>query len=114
MTESAKKLKEKSNSEPNIGLFLCKCGKNIGGTVDIDQLAKEFENHPNVKLVQVNNYTCSDPGQVEIETAIEEQGIEKIVVAACSPRLHGPTWKTLLRRMEINSEGIDRYGNCQS
>jgi heterodisulfide reductase subunit A len=107
MTESAKNLKEKPNSEPNIGLFLCKCGKNIGGTVDIDQLAKEFENHPNVKLVQVNNYTCSDPGQVEIETAIEEQGIEKIVIAACSPRLHGPTWKTLLRRMEINPSLVE-------
>ena len=88
MTESAKKSKDKVQTESNIGLFLCKCGKNIGDTVDIDELAKEFENHPNVKLVQVNNYTCSDPGQVEIETAIEEQGIEKIVVAACSPRLH--------------------------
>ena len=107
MTESAKKQKEKPKSEPNIGVFLCKCGKNIGGTVDIDQLAKEFENHPNVKLVQVNNYTCSDPGQVEIETAIEEQGIEKIVVAACSPRLHGPTWKKLLRRMEINPSLVE-------
>ena len=107
MTESAKKTKEKLNSASNIGLFLCKCGKNIGGIVDIDELAKQYENHPNVKLVQVNNYTCSDPGQVEIETAIEEQGIEKIVVAACSPRLHGPTWKTLLRRMEINPSLVE-------
>jgi len=107
MTESTEKLKSKTKSQPNIGVFLCKCGKNIGGTVDIDKLAKELENHPNVKLVQVNDYTCSDPGQVEIETAIEEQGIEKIVVAACSPRLHGPTWKTLLRRKEINPSLVE-------
>ncbi|MFX1437573.1 MAG: disulfide reductase, partial [Promethearchaeota archaeon] len=64
-----------SKPEPNIGVFLCKCGKNIGGIVDIDQIAKEIEEDTRVKLVQVNTYTCSDPGQVEIETAIKEQGI---------------------------------------
>ncbi|GAH06883.1 unnamed protein product, partial [marine sediment metagenome] len=98
---------ENSPHEPNIGVFLCKCGKNIAGTVDIDELAKEIEKIPEVKLVQVNTYTCSDPGQVEIETAIKEQGIEKIVVAACSPRLHGPTWKTVLRRAGINPSLVE-------
>ena len=62
MTESA----ENPRMEPNIGVFLCKCGKNIGGTVDIDQLAKEIEGDTRIKLVLVNTYTCSDPGQVEI------------------------------------------------
>ncbi|MHA1915595.1 MAG: hydrogenase iron-sulfur subunit [Promethearchaeota archaeon] len=92
---------------PNIGVFLCKCGKNIGGTVDIDQLAEEIEKMPSIKLVQVNTYTCSDPGQVEIETAIKEQGIEKVVVAACSPRLHGPTWKKLLTRSGVNPSLVE-------
>jgi heterodisulfide reductase subunit A len=92
---------------PNIGVFLCKCGKNIGSTVDIDQLAEEIEKLSSVKLVQVNTYTCSDPGQVEIETAIKEQGIEKVVVAACSPRLHGPTWKKLLSRSGINPSLVE-------
>jgi len=103
MTESD----DKTEIEPNIGVFLCKCGKNIGGTVDIDQLAKDIEKDARVKLVQVNTYTCSDPGQVEIETAIKEQGIEKIVIAACSPRLHGPTWKKLLRRVGINPSLVE-------
>jgi heterodisulfide reductase subunit A len=100
---------EKTKIEPKIGVFLCKCGKNIGGTVNIDQLAKELENEnlPGVELIQVNNYTCSDPGQEEIETAIKEQGIEKIVVAACSPRLHGPTWKALLKRTKINPSLVE-------
>ena len=66
---------------PNIGVFLCKCGKNIDGTVDIDQLAEEIEKISSVKLVQVNTYTCSEPGQVEIETAIKEQGIERSEVS---------------------------------
>ncbi len=103
MTQSS----EISKKEAKIGVFLCKCGKNIGDTVNIDQLAKEIEEFPEVKLVQVNTYTCSDPGQDEIELAIKEQGIEKIVVAACSPRLHGPTWKNLLSRLEINPSLVE-------
>lgn len=103
MTEGA----EKPKDEPKIGVFLCKCGKNIGGIVDIDNLAKDIEEMPGVKLVQVNTYTCSDPGQDEIEVAIKEQGIEKIVVAACSPRLHGPTWKKVLKRVEINPSLVE-------
>ncbi|TFG26349.1 MAG: hydrogenase iron-sulfur subunit [Promethearchaeota archaeon] len=98
---------EKAEIEPKIGVFLCKCGKNIGGTVDIDQLAEEIEKLPEVKLVQVNTYTCSDPGQAEIEVAIKEKGIEKIVIAACSPRLHGPTWKNLLNRVGINPSLVE-------
>ncbi|MFX1517607.1 MAG: hydrogenase iron-sulfur subunit [Promethearchaeota archaeon] len=103
MTESA----DQSKIDSKIGVFLCKCGKNIGGTVDIDEIAKEVEDLPGVKLVQVNTYTCSDPGQVEIEEAIKEQGIEKVVISACSPRLHLPTWKNLLRRLDLNPEVVE-------
>jgi heterodisulfide reductase subunit A len=103
MTENIGKLSNKSK----IGVFLCNCGKNIAGSVDIEQLAKEIEKIPEVKLIQVNNYTCSDPGQLEIETALTEKGIEKIVVAACSPRLHGPTWKKLLNRLGINPSLVE-------
>ncbi|MCP4197673.1 MAG: hypothetical protein GY762_11040, partial [Proteobacteria bacterium] len=56
--------------KPEIGVFLCKCGKNIGGSVDIDSLARAIEDIPSVKHIQVNTYTCSEPGQAEIETAI--------------------------------------------
>ncbi|MHA2174753.1 MAG: hydrogenase iron-sulfur subunit [Candidatus Hodarchaeales archaeon] len=103
MTESI----DQDEAEAKVGVFLCKCGKNIAGSVDIDTIAKEIENMPNVELVQVNTYTCSDPGQVEIETAIKEQGIDKIVVSACSPRLHGPTWKKLMKRSGMNPEVVE-------
>ena len=93
--------------KPNIGVFLCKCGKNIGGSVDVDSLAHAVEALPAVKLVQVNTYTCSEPGQAEIETAIAEHKLEKIVVAACSPRLHGPTWQELLRRSGLNPAVVE-------
>ena len=62
---------------PNIGVFLCKCGKNIGGSVDVDSLAQAVEALPAVKLVQLNTYTCSEPGQAEIETAIAEHKLKK-------------------------------------
>jgi heterodisulfide reductase subunit A len=93
--------------KPNIGVFLCKCGKNIGGSVDVDSLAQAVEALPEVKLVQLNTYTCSEPGQAEIETAITEHKLEKIVVAACSPRLHGSTWQELLRRSGLNPAVVE-------
>ena len=87
MTESVEKIEtEVGEEEAKVGVFLCACGKNIAGSVDVDEVAKVIEKLPNVKLVQMNTYTCSDPGQFEIEEAIKEQGIEKIVVSACSPR----------------------------
>ncbi len=94
-------------NEKNIGVFLCKCGKNIGAVVDVDKIAEEIKKLPNVKFVKVNTYTCSDPGQLEIENAIKEQNLEKIVVAACSPRLHGPTWQNLLRRVGKNPSLVE-------
>lgn len=103
MTEN----EEKPKIESKIGVFLCKCGKNINGSVDIEEIANELKNNPEVKYVQVNTYTCSDPGQLEIETALKEKTIEKIVIAACSPRLHGPTWKKLLNRAGINPSLVE-------
>ena len=70
---------DKEKTDGKIGVFLCKCGKNIAGSVNVDAIAKEIEKIPEVKLVQVNTYTCSDPGQVEIENAVKEQGIERIL-----------------------------------
>ncbi len=83
MTESIEKVETESESkeEAKVGVFLCACGKNIAGSIDVEEVAKEIEKLPNVKLVKLNTYTCSDPGQVEIETAIKEQGLEKIVIS---------------------------------
>jgi heterodisulfide reductase subunit A len=100
--DSSAQVRDDPTLKPEIGVFLCKCGKNIGGSVDIDLLARAIEDIPSVKHIQVNTYTCSEPGQAEIETAIAEHKLKKIVIAACSPRLHGPTWQELLRRSELN------------
>jgi len=105
--DSPAPIREESTVKPEIGVFLCKCGKNIGGSVDVDSLARAIEDLPSVKHIQVNTYTCSEPGQAEIETAIAEHKLEKIVIAACSPRLHSPTWQELLRRSQLNPAMVE-------
>ncbi len=94
-------------SNKKIGVFLCKCGKNIAGTIDVDQVAEFVKTLPSVSLVQINTYTCSKPGQEEIETALKEHDLDAIVVAACSPRLHGPTWQEVLRRAGMNPSLVE-------
>ncbi len=105
--DSAAPIQDESAVKPDIGVFLCKCGKNIGASVNIDALAEAIEDIPSIKHIQVNTYTCSEPGQAEIEAAIAEHKLEKIVVAACSPRLHGPTWQELLRRSDLNPAVVE-------
>ena len=105
--DSSAPIRDEPTVKPDIGVFLCKCGKNIGGSVDVDSLARAIEKIPSVKHIQVNTYTCSEPGQAEIETAIADHKLEKIVIAACSPRLHGPTWQELLRRCERNPAMVE-------
>jgi len=105
--DSSAPIRDDPTATPDIGVFLCKCGKNIGGSVDVDALARAIEDIPSVRHIQVNTYTCSEPGQAEIEAAIAEHQLEKIVIAACSPRLHGPTWQELLRRSQLNPAVVE-------
>lgn len=78
---------------PRIGVFVCDCGTNIAGTVDTAAVAKAAENLPGVVCVVLNKYTCAEPGQQEIKTAIVEHKLERVVVASCSPRMHEPTFR---------------------
>ena len=105
--DSSAPIRDDPTVKSEIGVFLCKCGKNIGGSVDVDSLARFISDIPSVKHIQVNTYTCSEPGQAEIESAIAEHKLKKIVIAACSPRLHGPTWQELLRRSELNPAVVE-------
>ena len=73
-----------------IGVFVCHCGENIGSTVDCREVAARCKNMPGVVHSEDYNYMCSDPGQSLIQQAIEEKGLDGVVVAACSPRMHEP------------------------
>ena len=88
---------EMTNSDIRIGVFPCKCGKNIGAVVDVDAVADYAKSLPNVVFVQVNRYTCADPGQREIQTAIKEHSLNRVVVASCSPTMHEDTFRKAVK-----------------
>ena len=71
--------------EPRIGVFICHCGLNIAGVIDIKELVEYAKTLPNVVYVKDNRYTCADPGQDEIRKAVREHKLNRVVVAACSP-----------------------------
>ncbi|MHA1481170.1 MAG: 4Fe-4S binding protein [Candidatus Thorarchaeota archaeon] len=88
--------------EIRIGIFPCKCGKNIGAVVDIDALAEFSKTLPSVVFVQVNQYTCADPGQKEIQEAIKEHNLNRVIVASCSPTMHEETFRKAVKGAGLN------------
>ncbi len=85
-----------------IGVFLCHCGSNIAGVVDIEQLAEAVQNLPNVEYVSDYKYVCSKPGQQIIKDSIKKHNLNGIVIASCSPRMHEPTFRQVLRETGLN------------
>lgn len=85
-----------------IGVYLCHCGVNIAHTVDIEELKKFTESLPHVKAVQNYMYLCSEPGQQLIRKDIKEKNLNRIVVAACSPRMHEPTFQGAIKGAGLN------------
>ena len=80
-----------------IGVYICDCGINIGATVDVPAVIEYAKTLPNVIIARENKYTCSDPGQESIRKDIKELGVDRVVVAACSPRMHEPTYRNVLK-----------------
>ena len=76
-----------------IGVFVCHCGINIAGTVDVERVAEEMGRHPQVVYATTYKYLCSDPGQLLIREAIEAHDLDGVVVAACSPAMHERTFR---------------------
>ncbi|MBM3287907.1 MAG: CoB--CoM heterodisulfide reductase iron-sulfur subunit A family protein, partial [Candidatus Eisenbacteria bacterium] len=87
-----------------IGVFVCHCGENIGRTVDCARVAEAVRSLPGVRHSVDYKYMCSDPGQNMIRQAIQEQKLDGVVVAACSPAMHEPTF----RRAAAN-EGLNPF-----
>ena len=87
-----------------IGVFVCWCGSNIAGTVDVEAVAKALENEPGVVFSTNYQYMCSQAGQDMIKEAIKEHNLTGIVVASCSPRMHEATF-----RRTAESAGINPY-----
>jgi heterodisulfide reductase subunit A len=96
---------EAVNPQPEqlrIGVFICHCGLNIAGTVDIKQVVEYAKTIPDVVYVKENRYTCADPGQEEIRKGIRENKLNRVIVAACSPRMHEPTFRRAVSEAGLN------------
>lgn len=90
-----------------IGVFVCECGTNIAGSVDCDEVVKEAGELGNVVCSLKNRYMCSEPGQQTIKKAIIEQKLDRVVVAACSPRMHEPTFRNCVQEVGLNPYLVD-------
>lgn len=85
-----------------VGVFICHCGENIAGTVDVAAVARECANIPGVVHSVDYKYMCSDPGQQQVKDAIREKRLTGVVVAACSPRMHEPTFRRACAEAGLN------------
>jgi heterodisulfide reductase subunit A len=93
---------KKAGKEERIGVFVCHCGTNIGGTVDCKAVVEDVLDIPGVVVSKDNTYTCSEPGQNEIVEAIKEHGLTKVVIASCSPKMHERTFRKTLESAGLN------------
>jgi heterodisulfide reductase subunit A len=80
-------------NEKRIGVYICHCGLNIAGTVDVEEVAKYAATLPHVVIARDYRYICSDPGQELIKNDIKELRLNRVVVASCSPRIHEHTFR---------------------
>ncbi len=89
---------------PRIGVYVCHCGSNIAGKVRTDQVVEYIKDLPGVVVAKDYKFMCSDPGQELIQNDIKEHGLERVVVASCSPLMHEPTF-----RRACEDAGLNRY-----
>ena len=85
------------------GVFICHCGINIAGTVDVKKTAEELSKHPGVVHSEDYVYMCSDPGQNLIIDAIKEKKLDNVVISCCSPTLHETTFRNAAKSAGINT-----------
>jgi heterodisulfide reductase subunit A2 len=90
------------NHDLRVGVFVCDCGLNIAGTVDTAAVSEFAKALPDVACVVRNKYTCADPGQNEIQRAIREHKLNRVVVASCTPRQHEPTFRKCVHDAGMN------------
>jgi heterodisulfide reductase subunit A len=87
-----------------IGVFVCHCGNNIAGTVDVEQVAQFALTLPGVVCAHTIHHACSEPGQQLIQRTIREKGLTRVVIGACSPRVHEATFQRT-----VSTVGLNKY-----
>jgi heterodisulfide reductase subunit A len=91
-----------SQEEPRIGVFVCYCGINIGGVVNVPEVVDYAKTLPNVVYAEANLYTCSQDTQKLIKEKIQEHNLNRVVVASCTPRTHEPLFRETVQEAGLN------------
>ena len=90
--------------KPRIGVYICHCGANIAATVDVEAVTEFAQGLDSVVVARNYKFTCSEPGQSIIKEDIEKLQLNRVVVAACSPQMHEPTFRRV-----CEEAGLNRY-----
>jgi heterodisulfide reductase subunit A len=90
-----------------IGIFICHCGKNIAGGLNIEALAERSKHIQGIAYVGENKFCCSEDGQVAIQEAIRDQRLDRVIVSACDPSLHLMTFQRCGEKMGIEPQFVD-------
>lgn len=88
--------------EKRVGVFICHCGTNIGGFLDVPSLVEYAKKIPNVAFAEDNLYTCSEVGLTQIKDAIKEHNLNRVIVASCTPRTHEPLFRGMCEEAGLN------------
>ena len=102
MTMAEKKIETKE--KPRIGVFVCHCGSNIGGFVDVPSVAEYAKTLPDVVFATDNLYTCAEDGLSSIREGIRKHNLNRVIVASCTPRTHAPLFQAT-----CESAGLNKY-----
>jgi heterodisulfide reductase subunit A-like polyferredoxin/coenzyme F420-reducing hydrogenase delta subunit len=96
-----------SGEPPRIGVFICHCGINIGGVVDVPEIVEYASKLPDVVYTERNLYTCSADTQTIIKEKIKEHDLNRVIVASCTPRTHEPLFQATIREAGLNKYLFD-------
>ena len=108
--EKGKLVKEKAyppeedvtGEEPRVGVFVCHCGKNIGGVINVPEVVEYARTLPDVVYAEDNLYTCSAESGEKIKQAIKEHNLNRVIVASCTPRTHEPLFQSIIQEAGLN------------
>ncbi|MCK4430458.1 MAG: FAD-dependent oxidoreductase [Candidatus Aminicenantes bacterium] len=91
-----------NNNDIKIGVYICHCGSNIAGTVDVEKVTNLAADAPHVVIAREYKFMCSEPGQDFIIKDIKEKGLNRVIVASCSPLMHEPTFRKACEKANLN------------
>ncbi len=95
-------MKSNARGSPRTGVYVCHCGTNIAGMIDVESVANFAATLDNVAVARHYAYMCSDPGQVLIKDDIRGEGLDRVVVASCSPLMHETTFRRACSEAGLN------------